>query len=416
VFAIDCATNRLVSLTQVEQPKYIAVDSLDNKVYCPFGPAGAESVLVLRSRTDQRIASIPMNGAKYSLWDRVTDRMYVSCDMQWNVGVIDCRTDSVIAAVRVGDGPMKMALDSRRRKLYVQLYDEGAVAVIDLRTNTLARTIRTGLYVLSAVFSTAADKYYVGMDREVVVIDPASDSIVRRIPVAGDVVSLATNDEGMLLYAGGNTPIGADSVWTIDMRTDSVVAARWTGGEPWDIYHSPVSGQAYCLSDRPAQVAVLSGDGREVRGTLGLSDAPYVIAASTKERRLYVGHLNSRKVYVVRDSGPDDPQFGGPEPDTGRVLAWPNPFGTSVSCRFELAGQAAGPVAVFDRSGRLVQTVDAIKTGPSRAVADWDGRDASGSEVADGVYFLVPQFDGAAPARVVRCRQGSGARVQGNGS
>ncbi len=403
MFTIDCATNQLVALTQVREPKYLAYDSLDNKVYCPFGPAGAESVLVTQSQVDRRIKSIPLRGAKYALWDPVSNRLYVSCDMEWNVGVIDCQTDSLIEVIRVGDGPLKMALDSRRRELYVQLYDEGAVAVIDLRTNTVARTIRTGLYLFCGLFSPAANKYYVGMDREVAVVDAGSDSVVRRIRLSGDIIALEKNEAQMLLYAGGNTATGADSVWTIDMRTDAVVAARHTGGEPWDIHYSVVTGQAYCLSNRPAQVAVMAGDGGEVRSTLALSEAPYVIAASPQSRRLYVGHLNSRKVYVVRDSAPDWPRFGEPEPDTGDVAAWPNPFGSSVSCRFAAAGPG-GPVAVYDRAGTLVRTLTASKTGPERAVASWDGRDGAGREAPSGVYFLVPRFEGAAPARVVRSR------------
>lgn len=415
VFTIDCATNQLVALTQVCEPKYLAHDSLDNKVYCPFGPAGAESVLVTRPQVDRRIKSIPLRGAKYALWDRVFNRLYVSCDMEWNVGVIDCRTDSLIAVIRVGDGPTKMALDSRRRELYVQLYDEGCVAVIDLGNNTVVRTIRTGLYLFSGLYSPAVGKYYVGMDREVAVVDAGSDSVVRRIRLSGDVIALESNEAEMLLYAGGNNASGADSVWTIDMTTDAVVAARHTGGEPWDIHYSAVTGQAYCLSSRPAQVSVMAGDGGEVRSSLALSEAPYVIAAAPKSRRLYVGHLNSRKVYVVRDSGPDEPRFGGPETDTGEVQSWPNPFYSSVSCRFAAAGPG-GPVVVYDRAGNRVRLLAAGKAGPGRAVVFWDGRDAAGREVADGVYFLVPRFDGAAPARVVRCRQGSGARVQGHGS
>ncbi len=404
VFTIDCATNRLVAITQVSQPKYLAYDSLGDKVYCPFGPAGAESVLVLAGPTYQRRKAIALRGAKYALWDRTANRLYVSCDMEWNVGVIDCRTDSLVAVVRTGDGPLKMALDARRRELYVQNCDEGTVVVIDLRTHEVSRTIETGFYLQSGLYSPAADKYYAGMSGRIAVIDPGTGAILRHIALPGDIIALESDEQGRLLYAGGNTSASADSVWMIDMATDSVVASRWTGGEPWDIHFSPVTSQAYCLSYRPAQIAVMAGVGGAMHSTLALSEAPYVIAASPRSRRLYVGHLNSRMVYVVRDTAPASPRFGNPEPDSGTAQAWPNPFGASVTCLFALAGDAAGPVDVYDRAGNHVRTLTGARAGTGRAVAFWDGRDNAGRDAADGVYFLVPRFAGALPARVLRAR------------
>ena len=65
----------------------------------------------------------------------------------------------------------------------------------------------------------------------------------------------------------------------------------------------------------------------------------------------------------------------------------PNPFGSRVAIRYSLA--APGPVAlqIYDRVGRLVR--DFAVAGAARGIysATWDGRDARGRLLANGVYF-----------------------------
>lgn len=70
----------------------------------------------------------------------------------------------------------------------------------------------------------------------------------------------------------------------------------------------------------------------------------------------------------------------------------PNPFNPRTRFRFQLAAGAAGPfrLSVFDVTGRLVSTVLAGRDegrGGERSV-DWSARDASGRELASGVYLL----------------------------
>ncbi len=70
----------------------------------------------------------------------------------------------------------------------------------------------------------------------------------------------------------------------------------------------------------------------------------------------------------------------------------PNPFNPRTRFRFFLAAGAAGPyrLDVFDIAGRLVAAVAAGRdggAGGARSV-DWNARDASGRELASGVYLL----------------------------
>ncbi|HMB68153.1 MAG TPA: T9SS type A sorting domain-containing protein, partial [bacterium] len=97
-----------------------------------------------------------------------------------------------------------------------------------------------------------------------------------------------------------------------------------------------------------------------------------------------------RHVDYPPTAGPDVSPGPAPAPD-GIVLAppVPNPFRSGTQLKFALP--EAGPVHldVIDVRGRLVVRVlngERRPAGP-QAVA-WEGRDASGSSVASGVYFL----------------------------
>jgi len=66
---------------------------------------------------------------------------------------------------------------------------------------------------------------------------------------------------------------------------------------------------------------------------------------------------------------------------------YPNPFNPSTTIRYSLPARSTVELAVFAVDGSLVRVLDSgvKEMGPHEAM--WDGRDASGSAVASGVYF-----------------------------
>jgi flagellar hook assembly protein FlgD len=76
------------------------------------------------------------------------------------------------------------------------------------------------------------------------------------------------------------------------------------------------------------------------------------------------------------------------------VVAFPNPFPTATDLTFNLTGQNVpeeGSVRIYTVAGRLIREVSIlpgqVQTGFNRIL--WDGRDAEGDEVANGVYLAV---------------------------
>jgi hypothetical protein len=78
----------------------------------------------------------------------------------------------------------------------------------------------------------------------------------------------------------------------------------------------------------------------------------------------------------------------GSSEDFALRSAEPNPFSGTTQLEFSIAQSRDVRLSVFDVSGRLVQV---LSEGPAPAgvnTVTWNGRDASGSRVAPGVYFF----------------------------
>jgi hypothetical protein len=90
--------------------------------------------------------------------------------------------------------------------------------------------------------------------------------------------------------------------------------------------------------------------------------------------------------------------------DRELTFAYPNPFSPIVDglcfMRVALAAPARVQVDIYDYSGQLVKHVYDGKRGPADVVdIGWDGRNGSGSYVANGTYFYQVKIDGKVKAR-----------------
>jgi flagellar hook assembly protein FlgD len=66
----------------------------------------------------------------------------------------------------------------------------------------------------------------------------------------------------------------------------------------------------------------------------------------------------------------------------------PNPFGASTTIGFDLPEHTSITIEVIDIEGRVIATLLDETREAGRHSASWDGRDASGSEVGPGIYFI----------------------------
>lgn len=83
----------------------------------------------------------------------------------------------------------------------------------------------------------------------------------------------------------------------------------------------------------------------------------------------------------------------------------PSPFSMTTSVVFQSPGLSTLTLQVYDTAGRLVRTQPLGNSQAGQHIITSDGRDASGAELASGVYFIRLQgVDQQASTKVVLVR------------
>lgn len=78
----------------------------------------------------------------------------------------------------------------------------------------------------------------------------------------------------------------------------------------------------------------------------------------------------------------------GPSENLTLLPPLPNPADSESVIRFDLPLSSHATLDVFDLKGRRVARLFDRTTDHARTVVRWDGRDSSGSQVANGLYFV----------------------------
>jgi YVTN family beta-propeller protein len=398
VFAILCFRNEVLNANYVPLPLHLTLNSSQNKLYCTRGDGWDDYVRVMNGIDCRYITEFPLTGAFDLIWDSVDNRVYVSCQEDERIAVIDCNTDSLIGYIHVSGDPSYLELNTRHHKLYVRNWNE-TVSIIDLNTQQVTRTIAVGNVPDCGYYGPAVDKYYCGAD-DLLVFSGSGDTVdaVMGFPVYFGARSIAGAEADSLVFVGTYSGIYVDTLYVLTGSGDSVVAALpAVGGNPRVLVWVPQTNRVYCAGQR-GTMDVFRGD-----GTGSIASFPFVhnalcAAYSPEYGRLYVGSSDGQRVYVVRDTvvGIEEP-IAKPV-NEARLRAKPNPFCGSV--RIEAGGQpGVTTVAVYAQDGRLVRTLRIAGD-----ACDWDGNDVDGRPVAAGVYVVTAGTDRQDRIRVVKTR------------
>jgi len=388
-FAISCDSNKVVRSFALSYPREVAYDSVDNKAWCTCWGTDLESLAVIDGATHSLMKKIQMPGATKPVWDPVSMRLYVSCSWANSVAVLDCATDSVLANIPVGAEPESMYINTLRRKLYVMNSGESTVSVVNMLTNQVSATVIVGENPGYGYYSRSVDKFYCeGPEQQCVVIDGQSDAVVGHItlPNGANYIDGATGNEnaGLVYLAASRSDSGY--VATVSTHGDSVLVSVLVGNMPCGLVYCDRNDRLYCLTSFPDSLAIMSGDGTRVLKKLPVGGCPWVTALVPRQQRVYVGHSNTRYVYVVKDTS-----LGVVEPQThllafrGALTVTPNPFTRSLVVSLNSSIKSGGVARLYAQDGRLVRQAR-IPAGVSCWV--WDGRDDFGALLPPGVYVL----------------------------
>jgi YVTN family beta-propeller protein len=245
-FAISCDSNKLIKSLSLGGAFMVDYDSIDNKAYCTFG----DSLLAADGVTHTRIKSVPVEGATNLVWDPASDRAYVSCQSTNKIAVVDCATDSLLTYISVGACPIKMYINTLRRKLYVLNFDNRTVSIVNMATNQVIKNLVVGGTPNAGYYCLSVDRFYsAGNYGECIVIDGAADSVVARIALPGtsaDIVSATGSEDTALVYLGINDwPV--TYVATVSAHGDSLLDTTNVGlAPPYGLAYYGRSGLLYC--------------------------------------------------------------------------------------------------------------------------------------------------------------------------
>ena len=102
--------------------------------------------------TDNRTGIVQINNSKFA---------YITNEAGNSVSVIDIPTDTVIATIPVGTGPVGVAVSPDGTKVYVPNNGNNNVSVISTATNTVIASVPVGDFPLGVAFTPDGTKVYV---------------------------------------------------------------------------------------------------------------------------------------------------------------------------------------------------------------------------------------------------------------
>lgn len=241
----------IARISQVDNPRGIAVDDAANRVYIAL--AGSNRIAVVNSTNWQVQQLIPIKSTPEKLlWVPETKTLFVTSLRDRSLGIVDLRIGTETANLELNALPQDMLYDPARQQLLVTLQDLNQVATVD-RSNQISQRFKlaasepTGL-----ALDSSRRRLYVAVRYAVVVLNADTGMEISRIPAPGGTDSLSLDPADSLLYAAS----GDGSVLAIDLNRG--VAD----------YELPTDVRGYSLAYDAAHKMLFFPGGREGRAKL----------------------------------------------------------------------------------------------------------------------------------------------------
>ena len=190
--------------------------------------------------------------------------------------------------------------------------------------------------------------------------------------------------------------------WTLDAEADTArfyfdgvemaVRVRFT--------HNPAGGPVYSAETIDSRIGIAGPTyWNELDLCDGVVDEYRIIAGVRTPEWLLTEYRNMADPAGFYMIGEEELYSGGSTGTTawngnmpfGKITVYPNPFRAVAAIELETA-QSDAVVRVYDVKGRLVKTLSQPQR-PGNSVLRylWDGRDAQGSQVSNGIYYIRAQ-------------------------
>jgi DNA-binding beta-propeller fold protein YncE len=200
-------------ISQVENPRGIAVDDKANRVYVAL--AGSRRVAVINSTNWQVEHLIPVQSTPEKLlWVPDSNTLFVSSVRDRAISILDLRLQTETATIDVEALPQDMLYDSSRQQLLVSLQDVNQVAAIDQSHKIVQRFKLAASEPTGLALDSGRRRLYVAVRYAVLVLNADTGNELSRIPAPGGTDALSLDPADNLLYAAA----GDGSVLAIDLN------------------------------------------------------------------------------------------------------------------------------------------------------------------------------------------------------
>lgn len=175
-----------------------------------------------------------------------------------------------------------------RQKLYITNSAGNDVTIADVATNKVVGRLEVGLHPHGIATPAAQDTLLVTIEGtkpgELVWIDPATDTIKRRLPIGPAPNQLAVTPDGKFAYI----PVSDGYYEVVDLPAAKIIERIFTGGRPHNTVCS-VNGERMYLAPmgNPKKVSVALVATHKVIGEIPFSSVVRPVAVTRDEKRFF---------------------------------------------------------------------------------------------------------------------------------
>jgi len=264
----------------------------------------SETVSVIDTATNTVVATVGVGSGPIGVAVNPNGtRVYVANLTSNSVSVIDTGTNTVVANVTLGGSPFAVAVNPSGTRVYVTTVFSNNVSVIDTGTNTVVATVATGTMPGGIAVSPSGARVYVAIvgtltnpGSTILVIDTATNATIGSVAVGASPQAIAVNPAGTRVYATTAEP---ESVAVIDTASSRVIASIPVAGVPFGVTVNSSGTRVYVADTLLDNVLVIDAATNTVIATVAVGISPAGVAVTPAGTRVYVANVDSDNVSVI---------------------------------------------------------------------------------------------------------------------
>lgn len=259
----------------------------------------SNTVSVIDTSSNSVVATVPVGtGPVEAAGSPDGTRVYVTNRDANSISIIDTATRTVVQTLATGSGPFGVSFTPDGTHAYLANNGGSAVQVIDTATGSISRTVIVGFAPIGVAVTPDGRSVYVAnfLSNSVSVIDTASNKVTATVPAGPNPNWVAITPDGAFAYV---TNFGSNTVSVIETGTNTVVATVTVGSVPLEVAISPDGTRAYVTSRVTNNVSVISTANNAVLTTIPVGFSPAGIAITPDGRFAYVANQSSAAVSVI---------------------------------------------------------------------------------------------------------------------